>query len=73
MVALPGRGRGPAAVVAVEGEGMATVAMVEEDGAGARCAVVEGAVRWRRRRLEVGDDPDKWGPPARERERRERE
>jgi hypothetical protein len=39
-----------------------------------RCAVVvvEGAVRWRRR-LEVGDDPDRWGPPARERERRERE
>jgi hypothetical protein len=72
MVALPGRGRGAAAVVVVEGEGMAAVAMGEEDGAGAGCAVVEGAVRWRQR-LEVGDDPDRWGPPARERERRERE
>jgi len=72
MVALPGRGRGAAAVVVVEGEGMAAVPMVEEGGAGAGCAVVERAVRWRRR-LEVGDDPDRWGPPARERERRERE
>ena len=32
-------------VVVVEEEGMAAVAMVEEDGAGAGCAVVEGAVR----------------------------
>ena len=70
MVALPERGRGAAAVVVVEGEGMAMVAMVEENGAGAGCTVVEGAVRWR---LEVGDDPDMWGPPARERERREME
>ena len=69
MVALPGRGRGAAAVVVVEGEGMAAVAMV--DGMAA-VAMVERAVQWRRR-LEVGDDPDRWGPPARERERRERE
>ena len=39
-----------------------------------RCAVVvvEGAVRWWRW-LEVGDDPDRSGPPSRETERRERE
>jgi len=34
-------------------------------------------VRWwwwkGRAKLEVGDDPDMWGPPTRERERRERE
>ena len=37
-----------------------------------RCAVVvveEAVRRWRRR--EIGDDPDRWGPATRERERRD--